>query len=68
MRINNLLKVYKRKSIHVLPLILSLILVLFVGSRTMAVPTKSTEISWDTYGVPHIYGKDNLMTWEFFGY
>jgi acyl-homoserine-lactone acylase len=68
MRINSLLKVYKRKSIRVLPLILSLILVLCVGSGTMAVPTKSTEILWDTYGVPHIYGKDNQSAFYAFGW
>jgi acyl-homoserine-lactone acylase len=68
MRIDSLLRVYKRKSLRVLSLILSLILVLFVGSRTMAVPTKSTEILWDTYGVPHIYGKDDQSAFYAFGW
>ncbi|MBH8571732.1 acylase [Nostocaceae cyanobacterium CENA369] len=68
MRINILLRVYKRKLIQVLPLILSLILVLVVGSHTIAVPTKSTEILWDTYGVPHIYGKDNQSAFYAFGW
>ncbi|MFN6570078.1 acylase [Dendronalium sp. ChiSLP03b] len=68
MRIDILLRVYKRKSIQVLPLILSLIMVLFVGSHTIAVPTKSTEILWDTYGVPHIYGKDNQSAFYAFGW
>ncbi|MEA5602210.1 acylase [Nostoc sp. UHCC 0252] len=69
MRIDILLRVYKRKSIRrVLPLILSLILVLLVGSRTIAVPTKSTEILWDTYGVPHIYGKDDQSAFHAFGW
>ncbi|MEH2349555.1 MAG: acylase [Nostoc sp.] len=69
MRIDILFRVYKRKSIRrVLPLILSLILVLFVGSRTIAVPTKSTEILWDTYGVPHIYGKDDQSAFHAFGW
>ncbi|MHC5823396.1 MAG: penicillin acylase family protein, partial [Nostoc sp.] len=68
MRIDSLLRAYKRKSIRVLPLILSLILVLFVGSRTIAVPTKSTEILWDTYGVPHIYGKDDQSAFYAFGW
>ncbi|MFB2772355.1 acylase [Pelatocladus sp. BLCC-F211] len=68
MRIDILLRVYKRKSIRVLPLILSLILVLFVSSQTIAVPTKSTEILWDTFGVPHIYGKDNQSAFYAFGW
>ncbi|MEH2191318.1 MAG: acylase [Nostoc sp.] len=69
MRIDVLVRVYKRKSIRrVLPLILSLILVLFVGSGTIAVPTKSTEILWDTYGVPHIYGKDDQSAFHAFGW
>ncbi|MFN6461441.1 MAG: acylase [Nostoc sp. DedVER02] len=69
MRIDILLRVYKRKSIRrVLPLILSLILVLFVGKWTIAVPTKSTEILWDTYGVPHIYGKDDQSAFYAFGW
>jgi acyl-homoserine-lactone acylase len=68
MRIDILLRVNERKSIRVLPLILSLIMVLFVGSRTIAVPTKSTEILWDTFGVPHIYGKDNQSAFYAFGW
>lgn len=68
MRIDILLRVYKRKLIQVLPLILSLILVLVVGSHTIAVPTKSTEILWDTYGVPHIYGRDNQSAFYAFGW
>ncbi|MBD2414290.1 acylase [Nostoc calcicola FACHB-389] len=68
MRIDILLKIYRRKSIRVLPLILSLILVLFVGSQTIAVPTKSTEILWDTYGIPHIYGKDDRSAFYAFGW
>lgn len=43
-------------------------MVLFVGSHTIAVPTKSTEILWDTYGVPHIYGKDNQSAFYAFGW
>ncbi len=68
MRINILLRVYKSKSRRVLPLILSLIMVLFVSSQTIAVPTKSTEILWDTFGVPHIYGKDNQSAFYAFGW
>lgn len=68
MRFDILLKVYRRKSIRVLPLILSLILVLFMGSQTIATPTKSTEILWDTYGVPHIYGKDDQSAFYAFGW
>lgn len=68
MRIDFLSRVYKRVSRRVLPLILALILILFVGSQTTAVSAKSTEILWDTYGVPHIYGKDNRSAFYGFGW
>ncbi|YAG16385.1 acylase [Nostoc sp. DSM 114161] len=68
MRFDILPKSYRRKSIRVLPLILSLILVLFIGSQTIATPTKSTEILWDTYGIPHIYGKNDQSAFYAFGW
>ncbi|BAY73735.1 peptidase S45, penicillin amidase [Nostoc linckia NIES-25] len=68
MRFDILPKTYRRKSIRVFPLILSLILVLFIGSQTIATPTKSTEILWDTYGVPHIYGKNDQSAFYAFGW
>ncbi|WP_390842043.1 MULTISPECIES: acylase [Nostoc] len=39
-----------------------------MGSQTIATPTKSTEILWDTYGVPHIYGKDDRSAFYAFGW
>jgi len=68
MRFDILPKTYRRKSKRILPLILSLIMVLFMGSQTIATPTKSTEILWDTYGVPHIYGKDDRSAFYAFGW
>jgi acyl-homoserine-lactone acylase len=68
MKFDILSKSYKRKSIRVLPLILSFILVLFIGSQSIATPTKSTEILWDTYGIPHIYGKDDASAFYAFGW
>lgn len=68
MRIDFLSRVYERVSRRVLPLILGLILILFVGSQTTAVPTKSTEVLWDTFGVPHIYGKDDRSAFYAFGW
>lgn len=68
MRFDILPKTYRRKSIRVLPLILSLIIVLFMGSQTIATPTKSTEILWDTYGIPHIYGKNDQSAFYAFGW
>jgi acyl-homoserine lactone acylase PvdQ len=68
MRIDFLSRVYEGVSRRVLPLILGLILILFVGSQTTAVPTKSTEILWDTFGVPHIYAKDDRSAFYAFGW
>lgn len=58
----------KKSPNRVLPFILGLILALVVGSQSLSSPPKSTEILWDTYGVPHIYGKDTRSTFQAFGW
>ncbi|MFE1748556.1 acylase [Coleofasciculus sp. H7-2] len=59
---------FKRKSFRILPLILGFIFTLFIGSQSLSFPASSTEILWDTYGVPHIYGKDAGSAFRAFGW
>ncbi|AFZ23798.1 penicilin amidase [Cylindrospermum stagnale PCC 7417] len=59
--------VYKGKSVRILHFILSFILVLLLGTQAFSYPLKSTEILWDSYGVPHIYAKDNRSAFYAFG-
>jgi acyl-homoserine-lactone acylase len=61
-------RVLKRKPFRVLPFVLGLIFALVIGSQSLSSPAKSTEILWDTYGVPHIYGKDTRSTFQAFGW
>ncbi|HEY9849853.1 MAG TPA: acylase [Leptolyngbyaceae cyanobacterium] len=58
----------KRKLFRLLPLLLGFILALIVGNGSFSLPTTSTEILWDTYGVPHIYSKDVLSSFYAFGW
>ncbi|MEP0752179.1 acylase [Trichocoleus sp. Lan] len=39
-----------------------------MGSQSLSLPAASTEILWDTYGVPHIYGKDAGSAFRAFGW
>lgn len=52
--------------------IASLLLALWVvpaaGQRTGYKPKAGTEILWDTYGVPHIYGRDSRSMFYAFGW
>jgi acyl-homoserine lactone acylase PvdQ len=38
-------------------LLLSCVLALFFSLRNPAIGSERTEILWDSWGVPHIYGK-----------
>lgn len=62
------LRVFKGKTFRLLPLILGFIFALFVGLYSSAQVPRSTEILWDTYGVPHIYGKDARSAFQAFGW
>lgn len=42
--------------------------VLIAGVYSPVIGQKSTEILWDTYGVPHIYGKDTEGLFRGFGW
>jgi acyl-homoserine-lactone acylase len=58
----------KGKSSRFLAFILSAILVVVLANNSFAIAPKTTEILWDTYGIPHIYGKDNQSTFQAFGW
>lgn len=62
------LRIFKRKSFRILPFLFGLIFALVIGSQSLSLPAKSTEIVWDTYGIPHIYGKDIGSTFHAFGW
>lgn len=49
-------------------LLLGFILALLIGISSPATEIKNTEILWDTYGVPHIYGKDAQDSFRAFGW
>ncbi|BAY66414.1 peptidase S45, penicillin amidase [Calothrix brevissima NIES-22] len=61
-------RLVKRKSFRLFSFLLALTFILVVGSQSYSSPPKSTEILWDTYGVPHIYAKDNPGIMNAFGW
>jgi acyl-homoserine-lactone acylase len=48
--------------------VIGFIFALSVGFGSFAASSKSTEILWDTYDVPHIYGKDTREAFYAFGW
>ncbi len=59
---------WNKRSQRFLPFILSIILTLVVGSQSFSSAPKNTEILWDTYGIPHIYGNNVQGTFHAFGW
>ncbi|MBV6623043.1 MAG: acylase [Rivularia sp. (in: Bacteria)] len=53
---------------RILLFIFSLLLALILGCQTLGSPPKSTEILWDTYGIPHIYARDSASAFRAFGW
>ncbi|WP_017653089.1 acylase [Fortiea contorta] len=51
-----------------LPFLLSIIFTLVVSSQSISTIPKNTEILWDTYGIPHIYGKSVQGAFQAFGW
>ena len=49
-------------------LLLSLLLTLFLGINIPLMGANKTEILWDSWGVPHIYGKDSESLFQAFGW
>ena len=62
----HILKVFQRN--RILLFLFSLLLALILGCQTLGSPPKSTEILWDTYGIPHIYAKDSASAFRAFGW
>ncbi|NMG08635.1 acylase [Brasilonema sp. UFV-L1] len=63
-----LYKTFRRKPFRLLSFLLGIIFALVLGCQTSARVAKSTEILWDTYGIPHIYGKDVQSAFQAFGW
>jgi acyl-homoserine-lactone acylase len=61
-------RVFQDKSFRRLLVIFSLILMLVMGNHVRASSPEVTELLWDTYGVPHIYGKDVKSLFRAFGW
>ncbi len=47
--------------------LISLAIVLLVG-QTNLLSKSNSEILWDNYGVPHVYGVDDLEAFQAFGW
>ena len=62
-----ILEVLKENRNRILPFTLSLLFALILGCQTLGTQIKSTEILWDTYGIPHIYGQDVKSAFRAFG-
>jgi acyl-homoserine-lactone acylase len=48
--------------------VIGLLIALFIGQTSLLSSTKSTEILWDNYGVPHVHGVDNQGAFKAFGW
>ncbi|NJM20519.1 MAG: acylase [Richelia sp. RM2_1_2] len=60
--------VFKKNRNRILPFTLSLLFAFILGCQTFGTQVKSTEILWDTYGIPHIYGQDATSAFRAFGW
>lgn len=47
---------------------MSFILVLLLNNWVQAAPQTGTQILWDTYGIPHIYGENSKSLFYAFGW
>jgi len=47
---------------------MSFILVLLLNNWIQAAPQTGTQILWDTYGIPHIYGENSKSLFYAFGW
>ncbi|NJO93583.1 MAG: acylase [Hydrococcus sp. RM1_1_31] len=58
----------KKNLFRISSFLLGILLVLTIHSQSLSFHPKSTEILWDIYGIPHIYGADNQSTFKAFGW
>lgn len=63
-----LLNHFKQRLIWVVLLLLGLIIAVLLSTYNPAIGLAQTEILWDQWGVPHIYGKDNSGLFQAFGW
>ncbi|MEW6496538.1 MAG: acylase [Cyanobacteriota bacterium] len=59
---------FRRRLLWFFPLLLCFVLALGVTIRNPAIGSIRTEILWDTWGVPHIYGKNAEELFQAFGW
>ncbi|MBD2355242.1 acylase [Tolypothrix sp. FACHB-123] len=60
--------VWQKRLRSLLSFLLSIIFTLVVSSQTISFAAKNTEILWDTYGIPHIYGNNAQGAFRAFGW
>lgn len=58
----------KKVRLRLISVFLSLLIVLMSGIFKPSVSTTTTEILWDTYGVPHIFANNNEQLFHAFGW
>ncbi|MGQ4647397.1 penicillin acylase family protein [Lyngbya aestuarii] len=59
---------FKSKFLPLLALLLSFVLVFFLGIRSPSAGEDHNEILWDNWGVPHIYSQDTEGLFQAFGW
>lgn len=59
---------WQKQLTRFIPFLLSIIFTLVVSSQSISSAPKNTEILWDTYGIPHIYGNNAQGAFQAFGW
>ncbi|KJH70646.1 7-beta-(4-carbaxybutanamido)cephalosporanic acid acylase [Aliterella atlantica CENA595] len=59
---------WQKRFRRLFPFLLSIIFTVVVSSQGLSAAPKNTEILWDTYGIPHIYGNSIPGTFRAFGW
>ena len=58
----------KKQGRRIVSLLMSFILVLLLNNGVQSAPQTGTQILWDTYGIPHIYGENTKSLFYAFGW
>ena len=59
---------FSKRLTRFIALVLNTILIISVAFTMPSLSANQTEILWDTWGVPHIYGKDTKSLFQAFGW
>jgi acyl-homoserine-lactone acylase len=59
---------FRQRLLWIFPVLFCFALALFMSIRNPAIGLERTEILWDTWGVPHIYGKSDRELFQAFGW